>query len=40
MAKDENNTAREKELIQKLNAMEERASELDRKRSENISIIT
>jgi hypothetical protein len=40
MAKDENDIARENEIRKKLNEMEERASELDRKRSENISIIT
>jgi hypothetical protein len=40
MAKDEKDIERENELRKKLNQMEERASELDRKRSENISIIT
>jgi hypothetical protein len=40
MAKDEDNIERENELRKKMNEMEERASELDRKRSENISIIT
>jgi hypothetical protein len=40
MAKDEDNIERETELRKKMNEMEERASELDRKRSENISIIT
>jgi hypothetical protein len=39
MAKDENNVEKENELRKKLNDMEERAEELDRKRSENISII-
>ncbi len=40
MAKDENDIERESELRKQLNEMEEKASELDRKRSENISVMT
>ncbi|CAF5217426.1 unnamed protein product, partial [Rotaria magnacalcarata] len=39
IAKDENDTERENELRKQLTEMEERASELDRKRSENISVM-
>ncbi|CAF1067804.1 unnamed protein product [Adineta steineri] len=39
MAKDENDIEREGELRKQLTEMEERASELDRKRSENISVM-
>ncbi len=40
MAKDENDIERESELRKQLTEMEEKASELDRKRSENISVMT
>ncbi|CAF1203249.1 unnamed protein product [Adineta steineri] len=39
MAKDENDSAREKELRKKLEDMEQRAKELDRNRSQNISAL-
>ncbi len=40
IAKDEGDVKEENELIKKLEEMEERASELDRRRSGKISIIT
>jgi len=39
IAKDENDIEKESELRKQLNEMEEKASELDRKRSENISVM-
>lgn len=40
IAREENNTAEETRLRKKLEELEQRASELDRKRTENISIIS
>jgi hypothetical protein len=40
MAKDDNDTERETELRKQLGEMEERATELDRRRSENISVMS